>query len=111
MRATLARLGIAASYSRPTVSNDNAVPESLFPTLKYWPEYPSRPLASLEAARAWVADFVAWYNEVHLHSSIRFVTPSQRHEGSDVARLAGRARVYAQALQRHPERWSRNVRN
>ena len=111
MRATLERLGVAASYSRPSVSNDNAFPESLFRTLKYRPEYPSRPFASLEAARAWVADFVAWYNEVHLHSSIRFVTPSQRHEGSDVARLAGRARVYAQARQRHPERWSRNVRN
>ena len=35
---------------------------------------------------------VGWYNDVHLHSGIRFVTPSQRHGGLDRGNLvqAGR---------------------
>ena len=37
MVATLERLGVLASYSRPSVSNDNAYSESLFRTLKYCP--------------------------------------------------------------------------
>ena len=111
MRATLERLGVAASYSRPSVSNDNAFPESLFRTLKYRPEYPSGPFASLESARAWTAEFVEWYNHVHLHSSIRYVTPAQRHEGVDASLLAGRSLVYSKARAKHPERWSRGIRN
>jgi putative transposase len=111
MRATLERLGVAASYSRPSVSDDNAFAESLFRTLKYRPEYPSGPFASLEAARGWVAEFVYWYNHVHLHSSIRYVTPAQRHDGIDAGLLAGRSLVYAKARAKHPERWSRDVRN
>jgi hypothetical protein len=27
------------------------------------------------ASRAWVADFVEWYNTEHLNSAIRYVTP------------------------------------
>ena len=38
--ATLQRLGIAASFSRPRVSDDNAFCESLFRTLKARPTYP-----------------------------------------------------------------------
>lgn len=109
--ATLERLGVAASYSRPSVSNDNPFSESLFHTLKYRPEYPDRPFASIEAARAWVADFVHWYNNVHLHSSIRFVTPAQRHAGEDAAILKHRAVVYEAARRERPERWSRACRN
>jgi transposase InsO family protein len=109
--ATLERLGVAASYSRPSVSNDNPFVESLFRTLKYRPEYPARPFESIEAARAWVADFVYWHNEVHRHSAIRFVTPSQRHEGSEAEILSKRAAVYAAARARRPERWSRGCRN
>ena len=40
MLATLQRLGIVASFSRPHVSDDNPFSESLFRTLKYRPEYP-----------------------------------------------------------------------
>lgn len=42
--ATLQRLGIAATYNRPGVSNDNPYSESLFKTLKYTRFYPSQPL-------------------------------------------------------------------
>jgi len=34
--------------------------------------------ASPEAAREWMAMFVAWYNEEHRHSGIKHVTPAQR---------------------------------
>ncbi len=110
MLATLERLGIVASFSRPHVSDDNPFSESLFRTLKYRPCYPNGPFASLQAARQWVADFVGWYNEEHLHSSIGFVTPAQRHEGHDKAILKKRRAVYERAQRRHPQRWSRAVR-
>lgn len=111
MLATLQRLGIVASFSRPRVSDDNPYSESLFRTLKYRPEYPRRPFPSLEAAQLWVTGFVAWYNDEHLHSAIGFVTPSDRHAGHDVALLEQRHRVYEQARYRHPERWSRATRD
>jgi putative transposase len=111
MLATLQRLGIMPSFSRPRVSDDNPFPESLFRTLKYRPEYPSRPFASIEKARAWVARFVQWYNTQHLHSSLRFVTPNDRHAGREEAILEARREVYEAARRRRPERWSNNVRN
>ena len=45
MVATLERLGILASFSRPSVSDDNPYSEALFRTLKYRPEYPDQPFA------------------------------------------------------------------
>jgi putative transposase len=111
MLATLQRLGLIPSFSRPSVSNDNPFSESLFRTMKYRPEYPSRPFASLKEARAWVAEFVEWYNTQHLHSGIRFVTPDDRHHGREAEILAGRRSVYERARQRHPNRWSRETRN
>lgn len=111
MLATLQRLGIVPSFSRPRVSDDNAYAEALFRTLKYRPEYPRKPFASIEAARRWVEDFVAWYNGEHLHSAIRYVTPNDRHEGRDVAILAARRQVYCDAKSRTPRRWTRDIRN
>lgn len=111
MVATLDRLGVRSSFSRPHVSDDNPYSESLFRTLKYRPEFPDGPFASLEAARDWVWHFVGWYNEEHRHSAIRFVTPAQRHAGEDVPILARRHAVYAAARTRHPERWSGDTRN
>lgn len=111
LKATLDKLGVTASYSRPSVSNDNPFSESLFKTLKYRPEYPSGPFASIDAARLWLARFLRWYNTRHLHSSIRFVTPEDRHQGRDSAILQRRHTVYQAARDRHPERWSQDTRN
>jgi len=61
-------LGIKPSYSRPRVSDDNALVESLFRTAKYRPEFPTKGFADLEAARQWAATFVHWYNHDHRHS-------------------------------------------
>mgnify|MGYP002632733010 CR=1 FL=1 len=111
MLATLQELGIAPSFSRPSVSNDNPYSESLFRTLKFRPEYPGTPFDGLSAARLWVQSFVEWYNFEHLHSAINFVTPDQRHRGEDEQILAKRKQVYRLAKSEHPERWSRDIRN
>ncbi len=111
MLATLQALGVMPSFSRPAVSNDNPYSESLFKTLKYRPSYPQRPFADLLAARQWVGTFVHWYNEEHRHSAIGFVTPTERHAGSDAALLRQRIMVYEAAKEKHPERWSGATRN
>jgi putative transposase len=111
MLSTLQRLGVAASFSRPQVSDDNPYSESLFKTMKYRPEYPERPFDGIEDARSWVARFVDWYNMEHRHSAIRFVTPQQRHDGLDLALLDKRKRLYEAARRRWPERWSGSCRD
>jgi transposase InsO family protein len=111
MLATLQRLGVVPSFSRPSVSDDNPYSESLFRTLKYTPPYPSKPFESLEAARGWVHTFVRWYNEKHRHSSIRFVTPAERHSAKERDILTKREALYAAAKAQHPERWSGKTRN
>lgn len=111
MLATMQRLGVMPSFSRPSVSNDNPFSESLFRTLKYCPLYPTKPFASLEVARAWVAIFIQWYNDEQLHSGIRFTTPASRHAGTATAILDHRARVYHAAQRTHPLRWSGATRN
>ena len=89
------------------VSDDNPFSESLFKTLKYCPKYPSNPFASLEEAQNWVDDFTNWYNNKHLHSGIKFVTPSSRHEGEDIAILNRRKMVYETARIANPNRWQK----
>lgn len=111
MLATLQRLGVAASFSRPSVSDDNPFSESLFRTMKYRPEYPTRPFESLEEAQAWLRWFIEWYNNDHLHSAIKFVAPADRHAGRDFAILENRKQIYRKAKDKNPNRWSREIRN
>jgi len=111
MLATLQRLGVVASFSRPSVSDDNPYVEAIFRTLKFRPGYPRKPFASIEQATTWVDQFVHWYNHEHLHSAIRYVTPNTRHEGRDPAVLAARHALYRSARRRAPRRWSRDTRN
>jgi putative transposase len=106
----LYELVVLRSFSRSRVSNDNPYSESLPRTVKYRPDYPRRPFPNAEEVCAWVAAFLDWYNHQHRHSGIRFVTPSQCHSGEAVAISRHRARVYEQARQMHPRRWSRSAR-
>jgi transposase InsO family protein len=110
MLATLADLGITRSFSRPSVSDDNAHVESLFRHLKYAPAYPSRGFDSAEHARRWVARFVRWYNSEHQHSSIGYVTPDDRHHGRDITLLEQRRELYERARKANPHRWTRPPR-
>lgn len=111
MLAKLQDLGVMASFSRPAVSNDNPFSESLFRTCKYRPNYPEKPFDSLDVAREWVNKFVTWYNTIHLHSALRFITPEDRHLERDEKILAARHDVYVAAHQKRPERWAGATRN
>ena len=110
LREKMYDLGVVTSRSRPRVSNDNPYSESMFKTLKYCPQWPSKGFASLSEARSWVDDFVSWYNRDHQHSGISYVTPNERHEGKDEKILEKRKKLYELARKSHPERWSRCIR-
>jgi len=101
-----ADLGIEVSRNRPRVSNDNPYSESLFKTAKYAPTYPAF-FTSLDQARAWVEQFVPWYNHKHYHSSLEGHTPASVHDGTwkevHAQRVTTMARLHAQ----HPERFTR----
>ncbi len=92
------------------MSNDNAFAESAFKTLKYRPGFPAEGFATLTEAQDWVQQFTEWYNHEHRHSALRYVTPSQRHNGEAKGILAQRREVFEAAKQRHPERWSGDIR-
>lgn len=111
MLGTLQRLGVMPSFSRPSVSNDNAYSESLFKTLKYNSGFPDKPFETLDKARLWVTGFEHWYNEEHRHSAIQFVTPGQRHRGEDILILKKREELYEAAKAKRPERWAKKCRN
>jgi putative transposase len=111
MLATLQKLGVMASLSRPAVSNDNPYSESLFKTLKYRPAYPLEAFAHIAAARTWATTLIEWYNHEHPHSAIHFVTPAQRLAGLDRSILAQRSALYATARAKNPRRWTRSTRN
>jgi len=109
--AMLHWLGIKPSYSRPRVSNHNAIAESSLRTAKDRPDYVRRGLKEFDRARDWASEFVHWYNVKHLHSGIRYVSPNQRHAGQDHDILAARYHLYLAAQAANPRRWTRNTRN
>jgi putative transposase len=103
--ALMYSLGITPSHSRPRVSNDNAHAEALFRTAKYHPTMLPAGFDSLESARQWAASFVQWYNHVHKHKSLNFVTPHHKHIGVDGALLAKRDQLYQKCRDKNPRRW------
>jgi putative transposase len=111
MLATMQRLGVLPSFSRPSDSNDNPYSESMFKTLKYCPMFPSKAFENIEAANIWMKKFTHWYNTEHLHSGIKFVTPNSKHQGLDVEILKNRNEVYQIAKRKNPNRWSAETRN
>lgn len=112
MAVTLVKLGITKTFNRPSVSNDNSFSESLFKTLKYDLINPLKPFENIEEARKWVKTFVEWYNNCHLHSGIKYVTPNQRFDKEDITILKRRKAVYYEAMKNNPQRWINNkIRN
>ena len=112
MLAMLETLGVVPSFSRPSVSDDNPFSEALFKTLKYHPTFPlTDKFETVFDARTWVVKFTQWYNNVHKHSGLKFITPAQRHSGQDTKIMENRHRVYLQAKKQSPARWARNTRN
>lgn len=81
LRDALAAHGVGMSHNRPYTSNDNPFSEAGFRTMKYRPGYP-KVFTDLDAARAYIQDYVTWYNTEHRHSAIALFTPAQVHDGS-----------------------------
>ena len=71
---------------------------------RFSPGFPDR-FGSIEDARAFCADFFAWYNGDHRHSGIAMFTPADVHHGRTDRLLDARAGVLAGAYAAHPERF------
>ena len=90
------------------MSNDNPYSESLFKTMKYGPLFPER-FSCLSEARAFLSEFVDWYNHHHQHSGIGFHTPANVHYGLAGEVAAKRSETLAEARIKHPNRFSKNT--
>ncbi|MRG98665.1 IS3 family transposase [Polyangium spumosum] len=99
-----ALLGVARSFSRPHVSDDNAFSEAQFKTLKYQPDYPGA-FASMAHARAWCQEFFGWFNEHHQHSGIALFTPAEVFYGRVEEVAARRQAALDGAHAANPERF------
>ena len=102
--ALLVDLDVARTHSRPHVSDDNPYSEAQFKTLKYRPDFPER-FGSIEDARAHCQQFFCWYNTVHRHSGIGFMTPESVHYGRAVAITQQRALTLYAAFAANPNRF------
>jgi len=100
----LSELAITASHSRPRVSNDNAMSEAQFKTLKYQPDYPRR-FDDYAHAQHWCRDYVHWYNEDHHHSALNGFTPQQVFTGEYQMLAKQQQAALDEAYRRHPERF------
>ena len=85
--------------------------DHIFRTTKYHHSWPKDSFKNLAEAREWVTSFVSWYNKIHKHSGIKYVTPEQRHNGLDTQLLLNRKETYLKAQQANPSRWRNNIRN
>jgi putative transposase len=104
----LADLGIGKTHSRPHVSNDNPFSESHFKTLKYCPAFPDR-FGSLPDTRSFLLDFFVWYNTMHHHSALGWLTPYDVHHGLAQTRRTARDVALRTAFAATPERFVRGV--
>lgn len=74
------KLGISQLFARPRTPNDNAKAESLFSTVKTAPAYPGI-FGVVAEAIGYFNVFFPWYNDVHLHTALEMMTPSDWHTG------------------------------
>lgn len=81
LKNLLADHGVVETHNRPRVSNDNPFSESEFRTMKYRPNYPGI-FVTIDDARAYMAQYVPWYNAQHKHSGIGLFSPSQVHDST-----------------------------
>jgi putative transposase len=88
------KLGIEQLHSRPRTPNDNPFIESHFATIKTLPGFPGY-FADQTDAEQYFEQFYAWYNDVHPHTRLQMLTPSQVHTGQGPRRLAERAALKA----------------
>ena len=104
----MADMGITKTHSRPHTSNDNPYSEAQFKTLKYRHSFP-KSFGSIEDTQAYLRGFFEWYNQIHKHSGIGYVTPQSLHAGQAHEIRQKRQRVLAQAYEKHPERFVKGM--
>lgn len=102
--ALLVDLDITKSHSWPYVSDDNPYSEAQFKTLKYRPDFPVR-FGCIEHARAHCQAFFAWYNTVHRHSGIGYMTPYSVHHGHAQQLRIARQAALDEAFRATPNRF------
>ena len=73
-------------------------------TMKYRPGYP-KVFTDLTAARAYLADYVPWYNDQHKHSGIALFSPRQVHDGTWQQAWKRRDDALQRYFEQHPERF------
>jgi putative transposase len=104
----LSDLGVTKTHGRPHTSDDNPYSEAQFKTLKYRPEFPRR-FGSIEDARVFCQDFFTWYNTVHRHSGIGYMTPEAVHYERAKKITEARQFTLLDAFVAHPERFVNKV--
>lgn len=100
----LVDLDVTKTHSRPHVSDDNPYSEAQFKTLKYRPEFPDR-FGSIADARAHCRIFFQWYNTMHRHSGIGYMTPDTVHYGQATQLTARRSLTLQTAFLENPNRF------
>jgi putative transposase len=85
----------------------NPFSEAQFKTMKYRPDFPAR-FGCLADARAFCQEFFAWYNTVHRHSGIGYMTPHSIHYGTAQEIHATRQSTLDDAFLAHPIRFKGN---
>ena len=91
------KLGIEQLFSRPRTPDDNPYIEAHFATIKTQPVYPGY-FADPGQAEGYFQEFYPWYNDVHPHTRLKMLTPSQVHSGQGPRLLAERAALKAATL-------------
>ena len=79
--------------------------QAWFKTLKYAPVFPER-FGSLYDARAFMNEFVEYYNHEHLHTGIGLNTPANVHFGIAKDTIAQRSETLTAARAANPERFT-----
>ncbi len=100
----LSDLGVTKTHSRPHVSDDNPFSEAQFKTLKYRPDFPER-FGCIQDAKAFCRNFFGWYNNVHYHSGLNWLTPAMVYDGRTGPVVQRRQRALDRARREHPERF------
>ena len=91
------KLGIPQLFSRPRTPNDNPFIESHFATIKTQPVFPGC-FTDEPEAQSYFSQFYPWYNDVHPHTRLNMLTPSQVHSRQGPELLAERAALKAATL-------------
>ena len=96
-KAYFKKLSVEQLFSRPRTPDDNPYIESHFATIKTQPVFPGY-FADQATAENYFDQFYPWYNEVHPHTRLHMLTPSQMHAGQSACVLANRAALKVATL-------------